>query len=142
MTIDELYDNIAKDFTIDVTDLIKESVKGADLFVKYIKLFSEESLKFELMDNKKKELLIRKRDYYSGNGTPEEYKERPFSLKLRSDTAINKYIDSDPEVIQYDQKMLIQKQKVSILKECVEETKRRGYAIKNIIDYTKFINGG
>lgn len=142
MLIDDLYTQIAKDFVIDSTDLIKESSKSADLFVKYIRMFSEESLKYEMMENKKKELLIKKRDYYAGNGTPEEYKVKPFPLKLKTDTAINKYVESDPDIIKYDQKILIQKQIVSILKECMDEIKRRSFNIKNIVDYTRFINGG
>jgi len=142
MTLDELYSEISKDFDIDVTDLTREAAKGSSLFVKYIRLYSDESIKYELMENKRKELIIKKRDYYSGNGTPEEYKAKPFSLKLRTDTAINKYIESDPEVILYDQKVLIQKQRVSILKECMEEIRRRSFTIKNILDHQKFINGG
>lgn len=142
MTLDELYTEIAKDFEIDVTDLTREAAKGSSLFVKYIRLFSDESIKAELMENKRKELIIKKRDYYSGNAPAEEYKLKPFSLKLRTDTAINKYIESDPDVIVYDQKVLIQRQRVSILKECMDTIKRRSFDIKNILDHLKFINGG
>lgn len=142
MTLDELYSQIAQDFTLDITDLVGETAKTSRLFVKYLRQFSDETLKCSIMENNRKELVIKKRDYYSGNGTAEEYKQKPFALKLKTDAVIYKYVESDPEVILYDQKILIQNQRVSILKECMEEIKRRSFHIKNAIDYTRFINGG
>lgn len=141
LSLEELFSNIQKDFQIDETDLGKEAVRTSDLFIKYIRMYSEQKLRLQLMENQKRKLYQKKYDYYSGNGTPEEYKERPFDLKLKTVAGIQKHIETDPEVVSLDDKILFQNQKVEVLQECLKTIKSRGYEIKTALDHQKFLNG-
>ena len=142
MNINDLQEMIAKDFPWDEGQLEGENSKTTKLWIKYIKLWSDENLKIEILENRLGQLIQQKRNYYGGNGTPEEYKAKPFNLKLRSDAAINKYVEGDDDVIKAKEKILIQKQKVVVLSACLDEVKRRSFSLKNALDYYRFINGG
>lgn len=141
MKLEELYENISKDFIINELDLGKESTRTSNLFIKYVRILSDEKIRLKMLENNKKNLLQEKRDYYSGNAPASVYQQKPFSLKLRSDSAISKYIDADPEVLQYNEKIFLQEQKVEILYATMDEIKRRGYAIKGAIEWAKYMSG-
>jgi len=141
LKLSELEDMLEKDLKWDLSDLAREACKSSDLFVKYIKLWSNEKLTKELMENNFEVLLQEKRDYYSGNASAAVYKAKPFGVKLRA-SDVNKYMAGDVEIVRGREKILIQEQKVEILSAVLKEIDRRGYAIKNAIDYTKYMAGG
>ena len=143
MLIAELYTEIAKDFPIDQTDLGGEAIKTTSIWVKYIKLWSEETLRLEKLQSGRNTLLSVKREYYSGNAPPEVYKANPFNGKTpKSDKGIQILIDNDLDVIQYDEGLIVQKNKVDILEAALDETKKRGYSKANAITMARFMNGG
>ena len=107
MKLSELEKMIAEDFPWDESHLEGENAKSTKLWIKYIKLWSEENLKIEVMENKLKALIQKKQNYYSGNGTPEEYKEKPFNVKVRSDKGIQKYVDGDDDIVSYRERILM-----------------------------------
>jgi hypothetical protein len=141
MKLSELYEMIAEDFPVDKTNLGDESLKTAKMFSKYIRIWSEEKLILEKLKNNRKSLCTTKREYYSGAAPASVYKEKPFDLKLKTDTIIQKYVDSDPDVTKYDEQIIIQMNKVEVLDNCLKEIKTRGYSIKNAIDMLKFEAG-
>ena len=141
MTLDELYANIDKDFSIDETDIGNESLRSANLFQKYIRLYTDSKLQLELLLNKRKNLICEKREYYAGNAAPEVYKEKPFDLRIKTEAVMEKYLDSDIDIVKYDEKIVLQQEKVNALRACLETIKNRNFQIKNYIDYQKFING-
>lgn len=141
MKLEELYEHIEKDFSIDKFELVNESVKSGKLFSKYIRWWSEHKLELENLDLKKTKLINEKRDYYSGNALAEVYKEKPFSLKIKTEAGMQSYIDSDEDILDFKQKYNKQKQICLLLDECVKELKSRNYYIKNAIDTIKFENG-
>lgn len=141
MKLEELYDEICKDFVIDETDLIGESVKSPKLFCKYIKLYSDNKMRLELLENKRKDLISKRREYYSGNASAEVYKAKPFNNIIKSEVVMQKYLDNDEEVVKYDENLIIQREKVKILESCMKEINNRNYQIKNIVDMTKFLGG-
>lgn len=143
MLLSELYTEIANDFPIDNNDLGNESTKSTKLWIKYIKLWSDENLRLEKLQSGRNTLISIKREYYSGNASPEVYQAKPFNGRTpKSEGGLAKLIEADQDVIAYDESLIVQKQKVEVLVSCLDEVKRRGYAIKAAIDYTKFINGG
>lgn len=143
MTMDELYQEISKDFKIDQSNLGGEAIRiTSDLFVKYIRLYSQTKTKVELLQNRRKLLVSQRRDYYSGNGTPEEYKAEPFDQFIKSETILQKFIDNDKKIVEYDDRIILEKQKLEVLQACVNEIKTLGFSIKSAIDDKKFMNGG
>lgn len=142
MKLEELHEMIVADFyPIKQTDLAFESLRSNELFVKYIQLYSTENLRLSKMENDRKKLIAEKREYYSGNAKPEVYQKKPFDIKVRTDGGIQKYIDADDEVVNYDDALIIQKQKVEVLTAALDQINKRGFAIRQAIDYTKFMNG-
>lgn len=141
MLLQELYTAIATDFPVDNTDLGNESARTSDLFIKYIRLYSDENLRLSKLANSRKNIVAEKRQYYSGNASPEVYKEKPFEQRIKTENVLQKYIEEDADIIAYDENIIVQKQKVEILQECLKEIRSRGYAIKAAIEYLKFING-
>lgn len=141
MTLDEIFSDIVKDFKIDQLDLGGEAVRSSDIFCKYIKLYSESKLKVELLQNQQKHILASRRKYYSGDATPEEYQKSPFGLKIKNETTMKQYLENDAEVIKSNEKILIEQQKTEIFYGCLDELKRRGYAIKTAVDMRKFEAG-
>lgn len=141
VTIEKLYEMIGEDLPWNEIDLGKENTRTTDLFVKYIKIWSEEKIILEALQTKHHILVKEKTQYYSGTADPEVYKEKPFNLKLKTDNVISKYVDSDTDVIQSNYKLEKQKNKVEVLKQVVDQINKRGFAIKASIDYHKFING-
>lgn len=139
--LEEIYEMIGTDFQINDTEIVEETVRSSDLFIKYIQLWSNEKLRLQKLENNKKTLIIKKREYYSGAAPAEEYKKKPFDLKIKTDGALQKYIDSDDEIIAFEEGIIVQRQKVEVLDACVKEIKNRGYQLKNIIEQRKFESG-
>ena len=133
---------LKKDFVWDEHNIARESSKTSELFVKYIQLWDDEKTILKKLKSNIAKLIIQKRNYYSGNGTPEEYKEKPFNIKIRSDAGVQKYIDADEDVLGAKDQIEIQEQKVEILLACLDEIKRRGYALKTALEEHKFKAGG
>ena|ERR1035437_5235818 len=143
MLIADLHIEIAKDFPIDQTDLGNESCKSTTLWVKYIKLWSDETLRLEKLQSGRNTLISVKREYYSGNAPAEVYKQNPFNGKTpKSDRGIQILVDNDLDVIAYDEGLIVQKNKVEVLEAALDETNKRGYNIANAITMVRFMNGG
>ena len=67
--------------------------------------------------------------------------EKPFDLKiLRAD--IDKYLLSDPEIIQQSQKIEYLKTVVNHVEQIIRQINNRTFQIKNAIEWKKFTSGG
>jgi hypothetical protein len=61
----------------------------------------------------------------------------PFSLKvLKSDLHI--YLDSDKDLMAFQLKLEMQKEKIDFLENIIKSLNTRGYQIKSAIDWEKF----
>ena len=79
-------------------------------------------------------------EYYTGKAPATVYAEKPFNLKLlRQD--LDKYIDSDEEVIQAKQKVDYLQTVVDFLDRTIKQISNRTFTIKNAIDWKKFTSG-
>lgn len=141
MKLEDLHDMIDRDLIVDRSDLGKESLDNVKLYTKYIRLWSEEKMKKESMLLQIEREIKDKRDYYMGNASAEVYKAKPFNLKLKHESSANKYINADDDIIKLKQKILIQEQKVDVIESALDQIKSRGFAIKNAIEYFKFLEG-
>ena len=140
MTLEELQELADKDLKINDSELDLESIKTPQIHNKYMKHLS----KFKLMLSRaESELHIVKRtkwEYYTGKADSTVYVEKPFNLKiLRQD--VDKYIDSDEEVIKAKQKVDYLTTVVDFLDRSIRQITNRTFTIKNAIDWKKFTSG-
>ena len=140
MDLEQLQEQADKDLKINDSELDLESIKTPQLHNKYLKHLT----KFKLMLSRaESELHIIKRakwEYYTGKADPSVYIEKPFNLKiLRQD--VDKYIDSDEEVIRAKQKVDYLNTVVDFLDRSIRQITNRTFTIKNAIDWKKFTSG-
>ena len=140
MDLEQLQEQADKDLKINDSELDLESIKTPQLHNKYLKHLT----KFKLMLSRaESELHIIKRakwEYYTGKADPTVYAEKPFNLKiLRQD--VDKYIDSDEEVIRAKQKVDYLNTVVDFLDRSIRQITNRTFTIKNAIDWKKFTSG-
>ena len=91
-------------------------------------------------ENKFKQLKKEKWQYYTGKADPEVYIDKPFDHKvLRQD--VDKYMDSDPELIKQLSKVEYYQVMIDYLDSILKNINNRTFQIKNAIEWQKFIRG-
>jgi hypothetical protein len=140
MTLEELQQQVGKDFKLDDTELDSESVSIPLLHNKYLIHFNKFSLLLKKAEYEHKTMIKNKWEYYTGKADPGVYKEKPFDIKvLKSDVHI--YMDSDPELQRADQKVAYLNQIVKYLEQILRGVNNRSFLIKNAIEWKKFTSG-
>ncbi len=140
MTLEELQQQVSKDFKLDDTELDSESVSIPLLHNKYLIHFNKFSLLLKKAEYEHKTMIKNKWEYYTGKADPGVYKEKPFDIKvLKSDVHI--YMDSDPELQRADQKVAYLNQIVKYLEQILRGINNRSFLIKNAIEWKKFTSG-
>ena len=143
MSTDDISEVWAKDSQIDETNLVGESKKIPALHSKYYNMYYKEVLRVKKLRFDYKELERMKFEYYTGSLDEETMRERgwkPFQLKvLRSD--LDKYLQSDKDVIQLSLKMDYHKAIADFLEDIIKTIHSRNFIIKNMIDVLKFQAG-
>jgi hypothetical protein len=143
LTLEELNEMWAKDAKIDETNLGSESLKIPQLHNKYYMLYSKEALRLRKFKAELKELEMAKYEYYIGTMSEEDLKQRgwkPNPLKiLRTD--VNKYIESDKDIINVSLKIDYHMQMANYLEDIIRQINSRNFMIKSAIDWAKFQAG-
>jgi len=143
MTLDDIRKEIQRDMTLDETALDIESLKIPQLHGKYLNYLMDERLAMRKAEFDYNSMMKVKWEYYTGKMSQEELDKRgwePFSLKiLRND--LDLYMNSDEDLSKLSQKLIYQKEKVSLLEEVVKELNTRHWKIRNAIEWRRFING-
>jgi hypothetical protein len=140
MNLEEIQELVDKDLKINDSELDLESIKTPQIHNKYMKLLTK--FKLMLSRNESEFHIIKKQkwEYYTGKADPSVYAEKPFNLKiLRQD--VDKYIDSDEDIIKLKQKSDYLNTVVDFLDRTVRQISNRTFTIKNAIDWKKFISG-
>jgi hypothetical protein len=105
-----------------------------------MKIYAQEKL---ILVNVNSKYYITKRrifEYYSGKSSAEVYAEKPFDLKiLKADLDI--YIKSDSEMQDISLRREYQREKIDFVERILRSLERRGFQIKNAIDWEKLCGG-
>ena len=115
MNIDEIRKMVSSDILMDKTELDTESMKTPQLHNKYLVFHTDEKL---ILGKMQSDLNVLRRDkwlYYTGKMDEEDLKSRnwePFNLNILK-TDIEKFMDSDTDIIKMTNKILLQKEKVN-----------------------------
>jgi len=143
MKIEDIIKMWSEDSNIDKNDTIEESVRTIRLHAKYYEIFIRERLKLAQMDEEKNTILYLKNEHYNGDLDFETLKEHgwpQFQKKiLKSD--IERHIKADKDVINFNLKYAVQKEKALALQEIIKSLNQRTFHIKNINDAKKFAAG-
>ena len=143
MTIDELRNMATADLKMDKTELDIESMKTPQLHNKYLILHGDEKL---ILGKYTSDLHVLKKNkwlYYTGKLSREQLEEfgwEPFDLNILK-TDIDRFMDSDEDIILLSNKILLQKEKVSYLEGVVKIINNRQWSIRSSIDWLKFTQG-
>ena len=140
MTLEELQQQVDKDFKLDDTELDTESVKIPLLHNKYLQHFNKFSLLLKKAEYDYKTLQRHKWEYYTGKSDPSVYKEKPFDLKvLKNDVHI--YINADEDIQKVQAKIVYQEAIVNYLEQILRMINNRSFTIKNAIEWRRFTSG-
>ena len=140
MTLEELQQQADKDLKINDAELDLESLNTPQLHNKYLKHLNNFKL---LLTRAKTDVNIMKKvkwEYYTGTASPEIYKKKPFDLKILKQY-IDKYLESDEDLIKLTQKVEYLQTVVDFLESTVRQISNRSFAIKNAIEWKKFTSG-
>lgn len=103
----------------------------------------DEKIILEKYDN---QLKILKRDkwlYYSGKMSKEELKNKnwePFDLAIIKQD-VDRFVESDREVIDLSNKLFIQKEKINYIESVIKIIANKIWNIKSTIEWIKFTQG-
>ena len=141
ITHEELLDLWEKDAEIDKSNLDQAAVDIPKLHHKYLKIYLDIRSKKLALGHKLETIRKDKELYYTGQATSDVYKDKPFDLKLKTKSGIEKHINTDPDVI----KLLERIEYMDVLLEGVthilDQIKWRNQSIKSAIDWTRFTSG-
>jgi len=143
MTLDDIRNMIQKDLTMDKTELDLESLRTPQIHSKYLNFLMDEKLLLAKQESDLKKLVKTKWLYYTGKMSQEEldfYDYEPFQLNiLKSD--IDKFMESDEDIIKLNNRVSYQKEKVHYLEETIKMISNRQWLIRSAIDWIKFSHG-
>ena len=140
MTLEELQEQVDKDLKINESELDLESLKTPQLHNKYLKHYNNFKLLMTRAESDYKILKRVKWEYYTGKASPEVYKQKPFNLKImKSD--IDKYLESDEDLIKAKQKIDYLETVVNYLDRTLKIIGGRDWQIRNSIEWRKFTSG-
>ena len=143
MTLDDIRKEIERDVRLDETALDIESLKIPQLHSKYLNFLMDERLSLVKITSDYDTTLRIKWEYYTGKMSQEQLTAHgwePFALRvLRND--LDLYLNSDADISKARQRVVYQKEKISLLEEIVKELNNRHWKIRNAIDWRKFVNG-
>lgn len=143
MNIDQIKAFAEIDTVIDVNHLDDEASKIPQIHNKYLCILMDEKLVLESLDSKYKILKRDKWLYYSGKLSAEELKQKgwePFDLNILKQD-IDRFIDSDIDVINLGNKIFLQKEKINYVESVIKIISNKIWNIRSSIEWIKFSQG-
>lgn len=134
MKIEDLEQSVEKDLYIDETVLARESLSTPLKHNKYLKMLLRERLKLKKLRNDLYKVSLGRTNYYNGSDPD------PFEYVLK-EREVKDYVRVDPTVMEAEAKVTLQEETVKYLEEICKMFEKRGFAIKNAIDFMKFTQG-
>ena len=146
MKLEDIQELWTSDCVLDDVQLDLESKRIPELHNKYYKIFSDEKLRLVKFESRKKELSRLKWLYYTGKIDRDSLDNmgwEPFELdiKSRNKVDLDRFLESDKDMIDIQEKIAYQKEKIEYLEWIIKTVVNRNFLIKNIIDWRKFTSG-
>ena len=146
MKLESIQELWTSDCVLDDLQLDVESTRIPELHNKYFKIFSDEKLRLVKYESKMKELSKLKWLYYTGKLDKDSLDKlgwEPFELeiKTRNKLDLDRFLNSDKDIIEMQEKIEYQKEKINYLESIIKTIINRNFLIKSIIDWRKFTSG-
>jgi hypothetical protein len=142
MNLNDIRLMVNNDMKMDETELDIESMKTPQLHNKYLILFTDEKLILGKLQSDMNVLKRKKWLYYTGKMSKEELDNEgweSFDLNILK-TDIDKFLESDNDIITIKNKLLLQQEKVNYLESVIKIINNRQWNIRAAIDWLKFTN--
>lgn len=139
--LNEAMEQAEKDTTLG-DNLDTESLRSTKLYSKYLKLYTDESIKLSELMNARDSVKLERWKYYSGKQTSQYNMENGIlhDKVLKSD--IDKYLAADRKLNAIVEIVTIQKLLVDFYeKVCFDISKNRNFQLKIALDWRKFVSG-
>lgn len=143
MNIEQIKAQAELDTAIDTNHLDDEASKIPQLHNKYLCLLMDEKLILEALESKIKILRRDKWLYYSGKLSEDELKKKgwePFDLNILKND-LDRFIDSDMDIITLSNKVFLQKEKVNYIESVAKIISNKIWNIRSSIEWIKFTQG-
>tara|TARA_A100001035_G_scaffold265807_1_gene248271 strand:+ start:3956 stop:4390 length:435 start_codon:yes stop_codon:yes gene_type:complete len=141
ITHEQLLSMWEEDAGIDKVNLDREATNIPKLHHKYLTILLDIRAKKIAYNHKLEELKKEKELYYSGQANPDDYKEKPFDLKLKTKAGVEKHVNTDPEVVDLLKKIEYMDILLEGANHILEQIKWRNSSIKSAIDWARFTSG-
>jgi hypothetical protein len=143
MKLEDIRVMVETDLKLNETELDIESMRIPQIHGKYLNLLFDERLMLKRHEADYSVMKRLKWEYYGGKMNQEQLDElgwEQFDLKiLRQD--LDKYLESDTDLVEISMKVVYQKEKVSYLDSIVKAIASLQWNIRNAIEWKKFIHG-
>jgi hypothetical protein len=143
MKLEDIRTMLNQDVLIDNSNLNHEATILPQLHNKYLCLLTDEKLLLSKLESELKILARDKWLYYSGKMSEQELKDRnweTFELSLLK-TDLDRFITSDVDIINLENKCTLQKEKVYYLENSVKLISNKIWNIRAALDWIKFTQG-
>ena len=143
MNLKDIMDQASHDLVIDPAELDIASLNIPQLPNKYLNYLRNETMVFKKHRAEYRRLYRVKWEDYTGKMDEETLKQmgwEPFQLHILKQD-IDKYLNSDEELIKLSSKMEYCEEKMKHLEEILKNINNLQWNIKNAIDWKKFVSG-
>src|ERR1019366_2772669 len=144
MKLEEIFEEWDKDCSINKSELGTESLDRPVLHNKYLKIMTIESVKLRQLKADYDTMNNLRAEWYMGRMSEEKLKSlawEPNPLRIMKDD-LSRHIKSDKFLIKVSLQIGEQEELISHLASIIDQINKRGWDIKNCLEWLKFTNGG
>ena|SRR5579872_4141690 len=143
MTLSDYHTLWEQDAVINQDTLDEHARTVPNLHAKWWRFYASERLKFRKLDIESKSLYKNLLEYYTNKMLDEDREKLgwPPNPRLILSANVDTYIEADPHMIDLATKVAYQEELLRFLESVIGNINRRGYDIKNAIDFLKFKMG-
>lgn len=143
MKIDEILNLWKENCVIDKTEIGDEAIKIAKLHHKYFQILVNEKFTLKSYEAEMKKLKLEKYEFFT-QGPNEDTQKKGWKLPAKGiilKTDIPMYMDADDDIIRVSLRIGAQQEKIELLESIIKTIMNRGYNLKVVLEWQKFING-
>ena len=143
VTLDQYHIDWEKDAAINADDLDRDARNVPLLHAKWWKYYTTERLRYRKLDMEHKTLYRQKWEWYLGKLDDSERVKlgwQPQPLKILS-ANVSVYLDADHDLQENAKARVVLEETLRFLEDVIKVINKRGYDIKNAIDYLRFKMG-
>lgn len=140
--LDDIKDLSKKDLSIDEFELDTALLQTPHLHGKWLSMYTDETINLKELYGLKERVKLERWKYYTGTQTNEYIAKNGILHEKILKSDVEKYLNADSKLSLVNDVVSMQKALTDYLEQTIREIRNRGFHIKSILDYRKFISGG